>query len=148
MIGLFLQALAVDSTDAPPLVFIMAIVAALGIFVFLVLLFAVYLYLSFAYSAIGKRAKVKSSGLAWIPFIGPVIVAYKASKMKAWPWFLIIGLLIPVVNVIAHIAFTIFVVIWHWKMFESVKRPGWWSILMLIPIVNLVMVGVAAWGKK
>ncbi len=148
MIGLFLQSLAVNSSDEPPLVFIMAMVAALGVFVFLVLLLAVYVYLSLAYSAIGRRARVKSPGLAWIPFIGSLIIAYKTSKMHWWPWLLIIGMVIPFINIFANLIFMVFAVIWHWKMFEAVRRPGWWAILNLIPIVNFVIVGIAAWGKK
>lgn len=145
---IFLQALTMDSTDAPPLVFLLALIAALGVFIFLFIILASYLYLSFAYSAVGRRAKVKSPGLAWIPGIGPLIIAYKASKMHWWPWLLIIAMFIPVVGFIANIIFLVFTVIWHWKMFESVKRPGWFSILMLIPIVNFVIIGVVAWGKR
>lgn len=146
--SLFLQTLAVDSSDAPPLVLLVALIAALGVFVFLVLLLAVYIYLSFAYSAIGRRAKIKSYNLAWIPFIGPLIIAYKSSKMSWWPWLLIIGMVIPFFNIFANLAFFVFSIVWHWKMFESVKRPGWWAILNLIPIVNFVVIGIAAWGKK
>ncbi len=146
--NIFLQALTLDSTDAPPLVFLLALIAALGVFIFLFIILASYLYLSFAYSAVGRRAKVKSPGLAWIPGIGPLIIAYKASKMPWWPWLLIIAMFIPVVGFIANIIFLVFTVIWHWKMFESVKRPGWFSILMLIPIVNFVIIGIVAWGKR
>jgi hypothetical protein len=34
-----------------------------------------------------------------------------------------------------------------WKIAEAVKRPGWWGILLIIPIVNLVVIGLMAWGK-
>lgn len=148
MIGLFLQILAVDSSDAPPLIFLMGMVAALGIFVFLVLLLAVYIYLSLAYSAIGRKARVKSPGVAWIPFIGPLMIAYRSSKMHWWPWLLIIGMIIPLINIFANIAFFVVSVVWHWKMFESVKRPGWFAILNLIPIVNFVFIGITAWGNN
>ncbi len=45
-----------------------------------------------------------------------------------------------------------------WKTFEAVKKPGWWSLIVLgsiIPILGilfviayLVLIGLAAWGKK
>lgn len=145
--SIFLQALAVDSGDAPPLVLLVAMIAALGIFVFLVLLLAVYIYLSFAYSAIGRRAKVRSPGIAWFPFLGPLIIAYRSSRMHWWPWLLLIGMVIPFINIFANLAFFVVSIIWHWKMFESVKRPGWWAILNVIPIVNFIVIGMAAWGK-
>lgn len=146
--SLFLQSLAIDTGDAPPLVFLVALAAALGILLFLAVTLMIYLYFSFAYFAIGKKAKLKSPGLAWIPLFGPLIIAYKTSRMPWWPWLLIIGYLIPFVNVFAGLAFAIFTIVWHWKMFEKIGRPGWWSILILIPIVNLVIIGIAAWSKK
>ena len=107
-----------------------------------------YILMSFAYMEIGKKAKLKTPGLAWIPGVGPLIIAFQTSKMHWWPWLLLIGCLIPFVNFIAGTIFTIFVIIWHWKMFEAVKKPGWWSILYIIPLVGIIMVCVAAWSKE
>ncbi|MBS3083668.1 hypothetical protein J4423_02585 [Candidatus Pacearchaeota archaeon] len=118
------------------------------IFIFLVIVFALYVYLSFAYYAIAKKARLSSPGLAWIPFVGPSIIAYQTSEMHWWPWLLLIGFMIPFVGSVVGIVFTVFTVVWRWKMFESIGRPGWWSILMLIPIVNLILLGIAAWSKK
>ena len=114
----------------------------------ILLAIVVYVYMSFAYMAIGKRANLPTPGLAWIPSIGPAIIAFQASKMHWWPWLILIGFLIPVLNVLASLAFTVVTVVWHWKMFEVLKRPGWWAILMLIPVVNFVIIGIAAWSKN
>ncbi len=120
-----------------------------GMLVLIVILaIGLYILMSFAYMAIGKKAKLNTPGLAWIPGIGPLIIAFQTSKMHWWPWLLIIGMFIPVVGFIANLAFTVFVIIWHWKMFEAVKKPGWWAILYIIPLVGLIMVCIAAWSKK
>jgi len=108
----------------------------------------IWIYLSFAFMAIGKKIKYKNYGLAWIPAFGPLIIAFKASKMPWWPWLLLIGYFIPYVSGLFGLAFTVFAVIWQWKMFEEIKRPGWWAILCLIPVLNLVLYGIAAWSKK
>ncbi|MBI2632549.1 hypothetical protein HYW75_06085 [Candidatus Pacearchaeota archaeon] len=122
-----------------------AILAFLAIiFIFAVI---IYIYLGFAFMAIGKRARLSAPGLSWIPFVGPAIIAYRASKMHWWPWLLIIGMFIPWVGPIFSIAFAVYVVIWQWKMFEVIERPGWWALLCLIPIVNLILYGIAAWGN-
>jgi len=118
----------------------------------LVFLLAVgmYIYISFAYMAIARKNNQSSPGLAWIPGVGPMIVAYRASKMHWWPWLLLIGVIIPVVNIFAMVAFVIFAVIWHWKMFEAVNKPGWWAIFFVIPILNIVFyvfIGIAAWSS-
>lgn len=107
-----------------------------------------YIYMGLAYMALGKKAKLKTPSLSWIPGIGPLILAFQASKMHWWPWLLLIGMFIPVLNFIASPVFTVFAIIWHWKMFEAVGRPGWWGVMLLIPIVGLVLVGIAAWSKK
>lgn len=107
---------------------------------------AVWVYLSFAYTAIGKKAKLKNPELAWIPVVGPLIVTSKAAKMHWWPILLLIGFWIPVLNSILYIVVTVFATIWLWKTFELINKPGWWALLCLIPIVNLVLLGVAAWG--
>lgn len=46
-------------------VLIVALIAAGGI----------YLCLGFAFMALGKKVKVKTPRLAWIPFIGPMIIS-------------------------------------------------------------------------
>lgn len=113
---------------------------------------AVYIYQSFAYMSIGKKAKVKNPGLAWIPFIGPIIIAYETSDRHWWPWLLLIGLVIPIVNILAAILFAVFVLVWKWDMLEEINRPGWWILISLIPVVGMIawwiLLGVAAWGEK
>jgi hypothetical protein len=113
----------------------------------IIICFILWIYLSLAYMAIGKKAQLSTPGLAWIPGVGPAIIAFQASKMHWWPWLLIIGMFIPFIGAIFSIAFAVYYIIWSWKMFEAVDKPGWWAILLLIPIVNLIMVGIAAWSK-
>jgi len=117
---------------------IVAIIVSIGI----------YILMSLAYMAIGKKARLKTPGLAWIPGVGPGLIAFQCSKMHWWPWLLIAGMLIPFVNFFCMIVFAVFNIIWSWKMFEKIGRPGWWAILMLIPIVGLILICVAAWSKK
>lgn len=122
---------------------IFAVVIIIGI--------AFYIYTSFVYMAIGRKAGFSSPGLAWIPVVGPAIVASQVAEMHWWPILLLIGSFIPVVNIIVILVFTIFFIIWMWKTFEAVGRPGWWAIFMIIPILNivyLVFLGIAAWGGK
>jgi len=126
---------------------IMAIIAGM-LAVFLVIGIILWVYMGFAFTAIGKKAKVRYPALAWIPGIGPALVAFNASGMHWWPWLLLLITAIPYIGSIASLAFSVYSIIWMWKMFEEINKPGWWAILMLIPIVNLVVIGMAAWGKK
>lgn len=123
---------------------------ALGFFIFLIFLLiavGIYIYISFAYMSIGKKAKVSVYYLAWIPVIGPLIVTSQAARMHWWPILLLIGIWIPIINIAIAIVLLILSTIWLWKTFEAIKKPGWWAILCLIPIVNLILLGIAAWSK-
>ena len=118
---------------------------------FMIISIGLWVYTSFAFMAIAKKAKYSSPGIAWIPGIGPMIIAYKTSGMHWWPWLLIIGFFIPFVNIIAMIVFLVYSIIWTWKLFETIGKPGWWAIAPIIPIVGgiayLVFIGIAAWSK-
>jgi hypothetical protein len=125
------------------------IFAVLGFFSFIIAL-GLYVYTSFAFMKLGKRAKVNTPELAWIPGFGPLIVAFRSAKMHWWPWLLLIAFLIPFLNFVAMVIFAVYAFMWLWKLFESVNRPGWWPLLSLIPaigtLVFLVLSGIAAWG--
>lgn len=133
---------------------LLAVIAAF-FFIFLIIFIALYIYLSLAYTAIGRKANLTSPGVAWIPSIGPIIIAFRAAKTHWWPWLLLLGyvfVLIPVlfislIGIAILLVFCIFVLTWHWKMFVAIKKPGWWAILLIIPVVNLVILGIAAWSK-
>lgn len=114
---------------------------------FIIIALAVYVYMGFAYMAVARKAKQSNPGIAWIPIVGPLIIMYKASEMHWWPWLLIIGFFIPILNILCMITFAVFVVIWHWKLYEKVGRPGWWAILSLINILHLILIGIAAWSN-
>lgn len=144
---LFLQTAAFDSAAVGGILAGLLLAGAVFMFIFFLLMVGVYIYSSLAFMAVARKAKQTSPGLAWIPGVGPTIIAFRAAKMHWWPWILLAGFIIPVVGFIAGIVFIVFSVIWQWKMFEAVKRPGYWALLSLIPVVNFVLIGIAAWSK-
>ena len=114
----------------------------------LILLAATYVYLSFAFMHLARKARVSPAGIAWIPVVGPAILLSKSAKMRWWPILLLIGAWIPLIGFLFSITFTVFFIIWLWKTYEVVRKPGWWAILWIVPIVGLVLLGIAAWSKK
>ena len=52
-------------------IMVLAIIISIGL----------YIYTSFVYMAIGRKAKLKTPELSWIPGVGPLIIAFKTSKM-------------------------------------------------------------------
>jgi membrane-bound acyltransferase YfiQ involved in biofilm formation len=118
------------------------------LWVLLIFLFASYIYTSFAYMAIAKKAKHKTPAIAWIPVVGPLLITSKTAKMDWWPILLILGFGFPILGIFFKLAVAIFSTIWLWKTFEKIRITNWFAILCLIPIVNLVIIGIAAWSKR
>jgi hypothetical protein len=122
------------------------------IFVFLLIALGVYIYSSLAFMSIAKKKKLKSPGIAWIPLVGKPLIAAKIAGMHWWPVLLLIAIIIPGVGSLAVLAFVVFFFIWMWKTFEAFKKPGWWILLKLIPLVGSVLywifIGIIAWEKK
>ncbi|MFA5992616.1 MAG: hypothetical protein WC796_02850 [Candidatus Pacearchaeota archaeon] len=111
-----------------------------------------YFYISFAFMRIGYKAGLACPGVSWI---SPIVSIFEISKMHWWPWpVLIVGgpliyfltILLAMVSpilmiftgilaVLLAIMFPVMVIIWNWKTFEAVGRPGWWAIISPILIV-------------
>jgi hypothetical protein len=120
----------------------------LGALIFFIILgIVLWVYMGLTFMAMGRKANLSTPGLAWIPFVGPAIIAFQASKMHWWPWLLLIGIIIPFVGGLFSLAFGIFFVIWQWKLFEAIDKPGWWAILCIISPLNLIFWGIGAWSK-
>jgi hypothetical protein len=123
-----------------------------GILIFAIILaIALWVYTSLAFTAIGRKTGYAHPGLAWIPLVGPQLIAVNAAGMHWWPIILLVGMVIPVVGGILVLVNAIFFIIWMWKTFQAVGKPGWWAIFQIIPILNivyLVFIGIAAWGNS
>jgi len=133
----------------------------LGIIVFLfILLLAIYIYTSLALMKIAKRTSIEPAWLAWIPYANIYLIS-KIAQKHWWPITLIIistimsfifeNTFITIINYLFLIVFLIFNMIWWWKICERRGKPGWWTLIVLIPIIGwiwgLVMIGILAWGK-
>ena len=112
---------------------------------FVIFVIALYIYMALALSSIAKRTNTKDPWLAWIP-IANIYLATQIAKVPGW---VTLSIILPFIPVLGSIAF---VIVWAWlwwKIAEIRKRPGWWGILIaIIPIVNLVLIGILAWDKK
>jgi hypothetical protein len=128
-----------------------AMAAFSGIFaVFTLIFFALYVYLSLAYSRIGRKAGLSSPGIAWLPYTGPLVITFESSKMHWWPFLILaIGLalyplsfaagsaiLALIILLITMVVFGIMAIVWHWKTYEAVGKPGWW---ILVPVISVII---------
>ena len=115
---------------------------AAGLLSFVLLGFLIlYIYFALVLQAIAKKTKTPNSWMAWLPIFNTYLMV-KEAGLSGW-WFLVwfIGI-IPVVGFVLAFLFSIWV--W-WRISERSGHPGWLSILMLIPILNIIIPGVIAW---
>ncbi len=114
-------------------------------------LIVIYIYNALAYTAIAKKLDMEKPWLMWIPIVNIYMIS-KMAKMHWWPMLLMIGFFIPILNIFCSIAFVIFAMVWIWKVFQRVGRPGWWVLFTLIPIIGYlifaVLLGIAAWSNR
>lgn len=144
--------MAVETLDPSAAMFAGGIIAFLMAFlvIFLVIMIIIYVFMGLALMAVAKRTNTENAWLAWVP-IGNIVLMAKIAKMHWWPVLLLIGALIPYIGILFSLAFMVFSIIWQWKICEARNKPGWWALLLVIPLVNIVwmfvMWGILAWGK-
>jgi hypothetical protein len=105
---------------------------------------ALYVYSALALMTIAKKTNTPNAWLAWIP-IANFYLMTQIAKVPWWTFLIIFLSWIPVVGALLMVGVIIW---WWWKISEARNRPGWWSILMLIPIVNIIILGMLAWSDK
>ena len=120
----------------------MALIA--GFFaVFLVIALLMYVYSALVLMAISKKTKTENGWLAWIPIANVWLMIQLAEA----PWWTIFALFLPIVPILGGLALMVITVWWWWKIAERLGKPGWFGILIPVPVANLIVMGILAWGK-
>lgn len=118
-------------------------VAALGITAIFIAL-AIYIYTAWALMVVAQKTNTQNAWLAWIP-IANLYLMTQISKTPWWSFLIVLFAgFIPIIGWMVSLAITAW---WWWIISERRKMPGWLGILMIIPLVNLVVIGYIAWGK-
>jgi uncharacterized membrane protein len=116
-----------------------------GMIVFtLITMLALYIYTSVVLMVIAQKTKTKNAWLAWIPIAN----LYLMTQVAKVPWWTFFAFLLPMIPIIGSLGFMAVMVWWWWMIAERRGFPNWYGILMLVPVVNLVFMGIIAWGKK
>ena len=76
----------------------------------------------------GRRLGVAHPWVAFVPVVGPVIVALRSIRRSGW--LCLLGL-IPLVGVVFYIWLA-------WVVPDEHGRTRWWTLAFLIPGVNLI----------
>lgn len=124
--------------------------AFLGIFAafvipMIILTLVLYVYYALALMKIAQKNNTPNAWLAWIP-IANLYLMTQIAQVPWWTFLVAFVAWIPLIGPIALLGVTI----WWWlKIAERMKKPNWWGIMIaLVPIANLIFLGMLAWGKN
>lgn len=114
-----------------------------ALLVFLVIFLIVYIYVALALMGIAKKTRTPNSWMAWIPIANFYLITQMAG-FSGWWTLILLAYIIPFIGPLLVMA----VAIWmFWVIAEKIDMPGWTSLLLIIPIVNLIILGIYAWKK-
>jgi hypothetical protein len=121
------------------------------IVVLIILALAAYVYSALTLMIVAQKTGTEKAWLAWVP-IGNLYLMSKIAEMHWWPILLMLATPIPLLGTIASTVFSIFTMVWTWKICEARGREGWWAILTLVPMIGWlwspIMWGLLAWGEE
>ena len=84
-----------------------------------------------------NKTRTPDGWMAWIPYLNLYLFCKIAGQSGLWALAL---LFVPILDIIVYI--------WFW--IEIAKRrhqPDWYGIMMIVPVVNLVLMGMLAFGN-
>ena len=120
-------------------------VAVIGLLVLWAI--GLYVYFALAMQSIGRKSGYKRPWFAWIPILNTVMLFELGGFHWAWI-FLIVGMVVPVLNIFVGIAIGVISIISYWRVFEKAGYSGALSLLMIVPIARMIVIGIVAWEKK
>lgn len=116
----------------------------------------IYLYEALCLQFIAKKTNTPNGWLAWIPFANLFLMT-RIAKMH-WVWALILCIFFigggsttdigTWLTATFSIACAVVIIIIWVKICQAVNRPGWWTVLLLIPVVRWIMMGIMAFSKE
>jgi len=116
-----------------------------------------YIYHAICLQAIAKKTGTPNGWLAWIPLAW----YFLQTNIARMSW--VLALILCIISVtsffitdqsltwlsfILSIVYLVLVIIIWVKICRACDKPGWWVILLCIPIVNLIILGIMAFSKK
>ena len=121
----------------------MAFLGAILIFI-LVVSIIYYVVFAVALMKIAQRTNTENPWLAWIPIANLFLMVFVAKKEWWWALIILVSFIIPIIGPL--IGMGLFIYIW-WLICERLGKPGPLSLLMLVPIANIVLPLYLAFSK-
>lgn len=127
--------------------------------ILLFILIVVYLYFSICLYNIAKKTNTSNRWAAWVPIVQifyPIIIS-----QKPWWWIFVVLILgffssslnrseSGIVQLVSFLISITIIVVWVYiwmGVCVKLKRPNWWGVLMMIPLINIVFLGILAFSN-
>ena len=94
-----------------------------------------YLWTTLCLYMIAKKADTRAAWIAWIPLLNLVVLCWAAGRSGWWSFLLFV----PLVNIVVYFD------IWM-TIAEVCNQESWLGALMIVPGVNLVIMGILAFA--
>ncbi len=115
-------------------------IISLGI-IFLFIVLALYIYISLSLKSIAKKLNYNKPWLTFIPIARNVVILRLGNFSGLW----IFLILVPVIG---WLTLCVLMIISFWRIAKKRNLPGWIALLLILPIVNLITLGILAWYEK
>ena len=111
------------------------------LFVSIICSLGMYIYMALTLMKTAQKLGAEDTWYAWVPILNAILL-FKLGEQN--PWLLLLALIPGIGALIVGI----FAIIATMKICEKRGYDKLWGLLMLVPIVNLILWGMLAWGKK
>jgi len=112
--------------------------ALFGVWEILLFGLLIYAWVAICLMKIADKTGTPESWLAWIPLLNIYLFCKIAGHSGLW---VLAILFVPILNII--------VTVWFWiEIAVRRGKPEWYGILMIVPLVNLLMMGLIAFGNN
>ncbi len=111
------------------------------LFVSIICSLGMYIFMALTLMKTAQRLGAENTWYAWIPILNTILL-FKLGEQNPW---LILLALIPGIGALIVLILTIIATM---KICEKRDYDKLLGLLMLVPVANLVLWGMLAWGKK
>jgi len=120
---------------------IAALFGGVMLFVSIICSLGMYIYMALTLMKTAQKLKAEDAWYAWIPILN-VVLLFKLGEQN--PWLILLSL----IPGIGTLVVAILSIIATMKVCEKRGYDKFFGLLMLVPVANLILWGMLAWGKK
>jgi len=128
---------------------------------------ASYIYFAVCLMFLGRKTQTPHRWMAWVPVLNFLLLCRIARKPNWWVIFVVLPiifnlftfyfvssenvlfvLILSLIQILTSLALIIITIILWVSVAKMRGKPAWWGFLTIIPIVNLVIMGILAFSNK